>query len=163
MAVNATLTTTMKSVGEAMAIGRNYSTALQKALRSLEKRGSSFHWQGEPGDKDALLQLAATPADGRIVTVQQALRAGASIDELFDATGIDPWFMDKLAGIVAMERRLLGEDLRMPNVATWWCGEKPALAQHRGQRHGAEAESALAEEMPARDLDEFLPLHVTPW
>ena len=93
---DAELTTTMKSVGEAMAIGRNYATALQKALRSLEKRGSSFHWQGEPGDKDALLQLAATPTDGRIVTVQQALRAGATIDELFDATGIDPWFLDQI-------------------------------------------------------------------
>ena len=93
---DAELTTTMKSVGEAMAIGRNYATALQKALRSLEKRGSSFHWQGEPGDKDALLALAATPTDGRIVTVQQALRAGASIEELFDATGIDPWFLDQI-------------------------------------------------------------------
>jgi len=90
------LTTTMKSVGEAMAIGRNYSTALQKALRSLEKRGSSFHWLGEPGDKDALLELARTPTDGRIVTVQQAMRAGATIDELFTATGIDPWFLDQM-------------------------------------------------------------------
>jgi carbamoyl-phosphate synthase large subunit len=93
---DAELTTTMKSVGEAMAIGRNYATALQKALRSLEKGGSSFHWQGEPGDKDALLTLAATPTDGRIVTVQQALRAGATIDELFAATGIDPWFLDQI-------------------------------------------------------------------
>ena len=90
------LTTTMKSVGEAMAIGRNYSTALQKALRSLEKRGSSFHWLGEPGDKGALLKLARTPTDGRIVTVQQAMRAGATIDELFTATGIDPWFLDQM-------------------------------------------------------------------
>ena len=90
------LTTTMKSVGEAMAIGRNYSTALQKALRSLEKRGSSFHWTGEPGDKDALIAASRIPTDGRIVTVQQAMRAGATIDELFDATGIDPWFLDQM-------------------------------------------------------------------
>ena len=96
---DAGLTTTMKSVGEAMAIGRNYATALQKALRSLEKRGSSFHWAGEPGDKDALLAVAATPTDGRIVTVQQALRAGASIDEVFQATGIDPWFVDQIVAI----------------------------------------------------------------
>ncbi|NEM90209.1 carbamoyl-phosphate synthase large subunit [Galbitalea soli] len=95
-AADTRLTTTMKSVGEAMAIGRNYSTALQKALRSLEKRGSSFHWAGEPGDKDALLQLASVPTDGRIVTVQQALRAGATIAEVFDATGIDPWFIDQI-------------------------------------------------------------------
>ncbi len=90
------LTTTMKSVGEAMAIGRNYSTALQKALRSLEKRGSSFHWDGEPGDKDVLLSVAAVPTDGRIVTVQQALRAGATIEEVFDSTKIDPWFIDQI-------------------------------------------------------------------
>ncbi|MDO8337140.1 MAG: carbamoyl-phosphate synthase large subunit [Microcella sp.] len=96
---DAGLTTTMKSVGEAMAIGRNYATALQKALRSLEKRGSSFHWAGEPGDKDALLTIASTPTDGRIVTVQQALRAGASIDEVFQATGIDPWFVDQIVAI----------------------------------------------------------------
>ncbi len=99
------LTTTMKSVGEAMAIGRNYSTALQKALRSLEKRGSSFHWQGEPGEKAALLQLASIPTDGRIVTVQQAMRAGATVAEVHEATGIDPWFVDQIALIneVALE------------------------------------------------------------
>ncbi|MFC0682345.1 carbamoyl-phosphate synthase large subunit [Lysobacter korlensis] len=90
------LTTTMKSVGEAMAIGRNYSTALQKALRSLERRGSSFTWAGEPGDKAALLRIAEVPTDGRIVTVQQALRAGATVAEVFDATGIDPWFLDQI-------------------------------------------------------------------
>ena len=95
-AADPTLTTTMKSVGEAMAIGRNYSTALQKALRSLEKRGSSFHWEGMPGDKDALLELARTPTDGRIVTVQQALRAGATAEEVFEATRIDPWFIDQI-------------------------------------------------------------------
>ncbi|HEY8912207.1 carbamoyl-phosphate synthase large subunit, partial [Lacisediminihabitans sp.] len=95
-AADATLTTTMKSVGEAMAIGRNYSTALQKALRSLEKRGSSFHWDGVPGDKDELLAIAAVPTDGRIVTVQQALRAGATIDEVFESTKIDPWFIDQI-------------------------------------------------------------------
>jgi carbamoyl-phosphate synthase large subunit len=93
---DATLTTTMKSVGEAMAIGRNYSTALQKALRSLEKRGSSFHWGEVPARKSTLLELAATPTDGRIVTVQQALRAGATVQELHEATGIDPWFLDQI-------------------------------------------------------------------
>ena len=96
-AADTTLTTTMKSVGEAMAIGRNYSTALQKALRSLEKRGSSFHWNGAIGDKDALLVLAAIPTDGRIVTVQQAMRAGATTEDVFEATKIDPWFVDQIA------------------------------------------------------------------
>lgn len=93
---DATLTTTMKSVGEAMAIGRNYSTALQKALRSLEKRGSSFHWDTHLAPKGELLEIAATPTDGRIVTVQQALRAGATVEEVYAATGIDPWFVDQI-------------------------------------------------------------------
>jgi carbamoyl-phosphate synthase large subunit len=95
-AADPTLTTTMKSVGEAMAIGRNFTQALQKSLRSLEKRGSSFHWEGEPGDKDELLAIAAVPTDGRIITVQQALRAGATNEEVFEATKIDPWFIDQI-------------------------------------------------------------------
>ncbi|KIU04309.1 MULTISPECIES: carbamoyl-phosphate synthase large subunit [unclassified Frigoribacterium] len=95
-AADTTLTTTMKSVGEAMALGRNFTQALQKSLRSLEKRGSSFHWQGETGDQEALLALSATPTDGRIVTVQQALRAGATAEQVFDATKIDPWFIDQI-------------------------------------------------------------------
>src|SRR5690606_36419196 len=95
-AADQTLTTTMKSVGEAMAIGRNYASALQKALRSLEKRGSSFHWNGDTRTKPELLEIASTPTDGRIVTVQQALLAGATIEEVFDATAIDPWFIDQI-------------------------------------------------------------------
>ena len=97
-AADATLTTTMKSVGEAMAIGRNYATALQKSLRSLEKRGSSFHWDvpADQLDKAALLEKSSIPTDGRIVTVQQALVAGATAAEVFEATKIDPWFIDQI-------------------------------------------------------------------
>ena len=95
-AADPTLTTTMKSVGEAMAIGRNYATALQKALRSLEKRGSSFHWGEEPRSVEELVEASRVPTDGRIVLVQQALRKGATIDEMFEATKIDPWFLDQI-------------------------------------------------------------------
>ena len=95
-AADTTLTTTMKSVGEAMAIGRNYATALQKALRSLEKRGSSFHWGDESRSVEELIEAARTPTDGRIVVVQQALRKGGTIEQLFEATGIDPWFLDQI-------------------------------------------------------------------
>ena len=93
---DATLTTTMKSVGEAMALGRNFAEALNKALRSLEKKGSQFTFVGEPGDKDQLLTKAQVPTDGRINTVMQAIRAGATPAEVFDATKIDPWFVDQL-------------------------------------------------------------------
>jgi len=95
-AADATLTTTMKSVGEAMAIGRNYTTALQKALRSLEKRGSSFHWGEEGRSVEELLEISRIPTDGRIVTLQQALRKGATIEQAFEATAIDPWFIDQM-------------------------------------------------------------------
>ncbi|WP_431030571.1 carbamoyl-phosphate synthase large subunit [Plantibacter sp. RU18] len=95
-AADPTLTTTMKSVGEAMAIGRNYATALQKALRSLEKRGSSFHWGDESRGVDELLEVMKTPTDGRIVVVQQALRKGATAEQVFEATKIDPWFIDQI-------------------------------------------------------------------
>ena len=95
-AADPTLTTTMKSVGEAMAIGRNYTQALQKALRSLEKKGSSFHWGENSKTKAELLASIKTPTDGRIVDVQQALRLGATAQEVFDATKIDPWFIDQM-------------------------------------------------------------------
>ncbi|CAM5528680.1 Carbamoyl-phosphate synthase large chain [Streptomyces lavendulae subsp. lavendulae] len=95
-AADATLTTTMKSVGEAMAIGRNFTEALQKALRSLEKKGSQFTFVGPVGDKDELLATAVRPTDGRINTVMQAIRAGATQEEVFESTKIDPWFVDQL-------------------------------------------------------------------
>ena len=95
-AADPTLTTTMKSVGEAMAIGRTFSQALQKALRSLEKRGSSFHWNSNVTPVEDLLASIKRPTDGRIVDVQQALFKGATVDQVFDATKIDPWFLDQI-------------------------------------------------------------------
>ena len=92
-----TLTTTMKSVGEAMALGRNFTQALNKALRSLEQRGSSFHWEDNTESAAELLEKAKIPTDGRIVTVQQALRQGATVEDVYAATGIDPWFVDQIA------------------------------------------------------------------
>ncbi len=98
-AADGTLTTTMKSVGEAMALGRNFTEALGKALRSIDKAGVQFHWDGEPVATealDALLAEIARPTELRLVGVQQALRAGASIEQVFEATGIDPWFLDQI-------------------------------------------------------------------
>ncbi len=93
-----TLTTHMKSVGEAMAIGRNFTEALQKALRSLESRNAVFEWRQEwvELDKQALLREIETPHDGRLRKVMDAIRAGASAEEVFEHTRIDPWFVDQL-------------------------------------------------------------------
>ena len=96
-AADPTLTTTMKSVGEAMAIGRTFTQALQKALRSLEKRGTSFHWDDAGESVAELLKAMKVPTEKRIVQVQQALRLGATPEEVFDATKIDPWFIDQIA------------------------------------------------------------------
>ena len=95
-AADPTLTTTMKSVGEAMAIGRNFTQALQKALRSLEKRGSSFHWGPTDQSVPDLLEAIRTPTEHRILQVQQALRLGASLEEVYAATKIDRWFLDQI-------------------------------------------------------------------
>ncbi|WP_243710785.1 carbamoyl-phosphate synthase large subunit [Actinomadura sp. KC216] len=107
-----TLTTHMKSVGEAMAIGRCFTEALQKALRSLEQKGSSFSWTGEP-DAAELVEAAKRPHDGRLKAVQRALWAGATIEEVYKATGIDPWFLDQIAAIneVAEEIRTADDAL----------------------------------------------------
>ncbi|MER7605233.1 carbamoyl-phosphate synthase large subunit [Nocardioides sp. NPDC127503] len=93
-----TLTTHMKSVGEAMAIGRNFTEALQKALRSLEKPEAVFDWTQEviELDKPALLEEIKVPTDGRLKRVMDAIRSGATPEEIFESTKIDPWFVDQL-------------------------------------------------------------------
>ena len=93
-----TLTTHMKSVGEAMGIGRNFTEALGKALRSLEDPKAPFDWVRpvSPADVDELLRVASRPHDGRLQVVMQALRAGATPEQVHEATKIDPWFVDQL-------------------------------------------------------------------
>ncbi|MGW6281586.1 carbamoyl-phosphate synthase large subunit [Kribbella sp. NPDC055071] len=96
-AADATLTTHMKSVGEAMAIGRNYTEALQKALRSLEKPEARFSWAGDPStDLESLLEAIKTPQDGRLRIIMDAIRAGATPEQIFANTRIDPWFVDQM-------------------------------------------------------------------
>ncbi|KOT35063.1 carbamoyl phosphate synthase large subunit [Streptomyces rimosus subsp. rimosus] len=118
-AADARLTTTMKSVGEAMAIGRNFTEALNKALRSLEKKGSQFEFTGDPGDKAELLVKAEIPTDGRINTVMQAIRAGATPEEVFDATKIDPWFVDQLFLVKEIADEIAAADQLGPEVLAY--------------------------------------------
>jgi carbamoyl-phosphate synthase large subunit len=95
---DSTLTTHMKSVGEVMAIGRNFTEALGKALRSLEDPKAPFMFSPSTGSGhiEALLVEAARPHDGRLQAVMGALRAGATPEQVHEATGIDPWFVDQL-------------------------------------------------------------------
>src|SRR5689334_12195282 len=103
---NPALSPHMKSGGEAMAIGRSCPEALGKALRSLESPGAPLHWRGPPGDRGDLLARCAVPHDGRLATVHQAIRAGATVAEAAAATGIDPWFLDQVAGLEDHAQRL---------------------------------------------------------
>jgi carbamoyl-phosphate synthase large subunit len=99
------LGTSMRSVGEVMAIGRTFPEALQKAMRSLEVEG--------PADADAdvadLVTLCARPAPDRLFRVAVALRRGVSVEDLAAATGIDKWFIDQMALIEETAARLAGE------------------------------------------------------
>jgi carbamoyl-phosphate synthase large subunit len=137
------LTTHMKSVGEAMAIGRSFPEALQKALRSLEQPGAPFRWSDPPGDPAALLRRCASPHDGRLTTVHQAIRAGATVVELAAATGIDPWFVDQIKGIDERAERLAGA--RPPAAPGQAAAGDQALAGARaGDVTGRDAPAAAA-------------------
>jgi len=102
--VDDVLTTQMKSVGEAMAIGRTFKESLQKALRSLEIGHAGFEPPDLPaGDDEALWRSIDTPRPGRLWALAEALRRGASVEELHRRSAIDPWFLRNLAEIVAWE------------------------------------------------------------
>lgn len=106
---DATLTTTMKSVGEAMSLGRNFAEALGKVLRSLETKAAGF-WTEDDGkwtDIEAVLEDLRTPTEGRIYQVERALRLGASIEDVAEASGIDPWFVAEVAGLVELRREVI--------------------------------------------------------
>jgi carbamoyl-phosphate synthase large subunit len=108
---DARLTTQMKSVGEAMAIGRTFKEALQKGLRALEagrpgfQEGATLADDGLTGDSAEDLRVALrTPTPERVFQVKRALRAGLPVEEIAAASGIDPWFLYQLADLVRAER-----------------------------------------------------------
>jgi carbamoyl-phosphate synthase large subunit len=124
-AADNTLTTTMKSVGEAMAMGRNFTEALQKALRSLEQKGSQLDFSSVPEwEVPELIEKAKRPTTERLHQVQRALLGGATVEDLFEATKIDPWFLDQL--------QLLNEISREIRQA----GALTADMLKRAKRHG---------------------------
>ena len=104
------LTTSMKSVGEAMALGGNFQESLGKAMRSIDKRHMGFSWDGDKPDEAEvaeLLKAITVPTEHRYLQIQRALWGGATERQIFDATKIDPWFVKQLALInqTAMEVR----------------------------------------------------------
>ncbi|HWZ94868.1 MAG TPA: carbamoyl-phosphate synthase large subunit [Opitutaceae bacterium] len=106
-----TLTSSMKSVGEAMAIGRTFKESVQKALRSLETGSRGFGGGGKHGgdeliDRKILAARLGTPNAERIFYIRYAFLAGLGVDEIFDLTKIDPWFLHQLREIFEMEQEL---------------------------------------------------------
>jgi len=100
-----TLGTQMKSVGEAMAIGRSFGEALHKALRSLESSPAGFFLTpplGPERDEQGLLDEIAVPRDGRLLEVARVLARGVSLRRVAEATGIDPWFLTEIAALNAL-------------------------------------------------------------
>jgi carbamoyl-phosphate synthase large subunit len=109
----ALLSTSMKSVGEAMSIGRSFAEALQKGLRSMETGFSGLDEIEPPGDggRDAFRAALSAPKPDRILMAAQALRAGLSVEDIHDACKFDPWFLRELEKIVAAERALAANGL----------------------------------------------------
>src|ERR1700760_3188934 len=109
----ALLTTSMKSVGEAMAIGRSFAEALQKGFRSMETGLSGLDPVEPPGDggPDAFRAALSQPAPDRLLMAAQALRAGLSVEDIHDTTKFDPWFLREIARIVAAEREVAASGL----------------------------------------------------
>jgi len=111
-ATSATLGTQMKSVGEAMAIGRTFKEALQKALRSLEIGRAGLAADGKDRvDPTRLRERLITPNWERIFYVHHAFQNGMTLDEVAGLTKIDPWFLRQIEELVALERQLSGFDL----------------------------------------------------
>ncbi|MGH3949344.1 MAG: carbamoyl-phosphate synthase large subunit, partial [Pseudonocardiaceae bacterium] len=108
------LTTTMKSVGEAMALGRNFVEALGKALRSMETKAVGFWTRPDPAREDGTAATAEstvaalrTAHDGRLYAVERALRLGATVDQVCQASGIDPWFVDQILSLVELRAEII--------------------------------------------------------
>ncbi len=107
----ATLTTAMKSVGEVMAIGRTFNESLQKALRGLETGLNGFDETEIPGldqgdDRNALRAAVSTPTPTRLLNVAQAMRLGMTVEEIYEASGINPWFLEQIEAILEMEAKV---------------------------------------------------------
>src|SRR5262249_22824307 len=110
------LTTSMKSVGEAMAIGRTFQESLQKALRSLETGLTGLdevviEGLGQGDDRNAIRAALGTPTPDRLLQVAQAMRLGRSDEMIHAACKIDPWFLAEIRGIVEMEADIKAKGL----------------------------------------------------
>ncbi|MBV8966926.1 MAG: carbamoyl-phosphate synthase large subunit, partial [Mycobacteriaceae bacterium] len=151
---DATLTTTMKSVGEAMSLGRNFIEALGKVMRSLETTRAGF-WTGPegPGGVEETLQRLTTPGEGRLYDIERALRLGASVEQVSEVSRVDPWFVEQIAGVVGLRAELIDAAVLDADMLR--------RAKHSGlsDRQIASLRPELAGEVGVRALRQRLGIH----
>ncbi|GAA3875120.1 carbamoyl-phosphate synthase large subunit [Saccharothrix violaceirubra] len=151
-----TLTTTMKSVGEAMSIGRSFAEALGKALRSMETKAGGFWTTPDPDTTlEATLAELGAGHDGRLYTVDRALRLGATIEQVHEASGIDPWFVEQIAWLVGLRREIESApvlDERLLRKAKRAGLSDRQLAALRGELAGEDGVRALRHRLGVRPV-----------
>ncbi len=149
-----TLTTTMKSVGEAMSLGRNFVEALGKVMRSLETTRAGF-WTGpdDEGWVDEVLDRLKTPTEGRLYDMEYALRLGATVEQVSQASGVDPWFVAQIATLVELRAELIDAPVLDADLLR--------RAKHSGlsDRQIAALRPELAGEVGVRALRQRLGIH----
>ena len=139
------LTSTMKSVGEVMAIGRTFKEALGKAWRGIEKTGFDLGGSPQPGGvgPEARLAELSVATEGRLHQVEAALHAGLGVDEIASASGIDPWFVDQMAEVVEEVAALRGRPLSMLSAIDLWHAKRAGLSDARIALLTASTEAAV--------------------
>lgn len=152
-----TLTTTMKSVGEAMSLGRNFIEALGKVMRSLETKRAGFWTKPDPDEDtvtvDELLARLGAPADGRLYDLELVLRKGATVEQVAQASGVDPWFVEQLAGLVTLRAEIVDAPVLDAGLL------RRAKYHGLSDRQIAALRPELAGEVGVRSLRERLGIH----
>jgi carbamoyl-phosphate synthase large subunit len=145
------LTTTMKSVGEAMSLGRSFGEALQKAMRSMETKAAGFWTLPDlPGDP---LEAMKTPHDGRLYDIEQALRYGHTVEEVCAASGMDPWFVDQILALVELRAEIVAapvlDEVLLRRAKRAGCSDRQ-LAALRPELAGEDGVRALRHRLDIR-------------
>ena len=140
-AADSRLTTQMKSVGEVMAIGRTFQESLQKALRGLETGIDGFAEKSR--DREDIVQEIGEAGPERLLYVGDAFRIGLSLDEIFEETAIDPWFLAQIEEIIVAEKALAGRSLDSLSEAEMRFFKQKGFADRRLARLLASDEHAV--------------------
>src|SRR5690606_36066960 len=148
------LTTTMKSVGEAMSLGRNFIEALGKVMRSVETKRAGF-WTAPDDDVtlDELLERLKVPTDGRLYDIEHALRLGGTVEQVAQASGVEPWFVAQIEELVRLRSELVDAPVLNADLLR--------RAKHCGlsDRQIAALRPELAGELGVRALRQRLGIH----